>query len=237
MSRNRGPHPNDQKLFSGVAVDNLHAAVRELSWLLSRSYPRSSSLELVGNRYRLTKRQRIAVGRASCSDQERESRLGKMVANSARIAVDGFNLLTTVEAGLSHGLILICRDHAWRDMASMHGTYREVETTNLAMERIGSATSGCMLHWYLDKPVSNSGRLRAKLLDFAKTSGLDWTVELVPDPDPILKKSECCVASSDSAILDEVTSWINLAELALLDRPLWLIDFTKHFQADSSLED
>ena len=44
------------------------------------------------------------------------------------------------------------------------------------------------VNWLLDKTVSNSGRLKAKILDLADDiSDLNCVVELVPDPDPVLR--------------------------------------------------
>src|SRR5256885_8530001 len=44
------------------------------SWLLSRGYQPKSALKLVGDRHSLRERQRLAVGRAACSDESRERR-------------------------------------------------------------------------------------------------------------------------------------------------------------------
>lgn len=66
----RGPHPEDLRLFAAEFVPVLQAAVRDLSWLLTRDYASPSLLKLVGDRYRLDARQRTAVSRCACSDQQ-----------------------------------------------------------------------------------------------------------------------------------------------------------------------
>ena len=48
--------------------------------------------------------------------------------------------MTTIEAALSGGVILAARDGAYRDMASMHGTYRKVAETLPALELLGDRT-------------------------------------------------------------------------------------------------
>jgi hypothetical protein len=53
------------------------------------------------------------------------------------LAVDGYNLLITLEAALSGGLIFQGRDGCFRDLASIHGTYRKVEETVPAVKLIG----------------------------------------------------------------------------------------------------
>jgi hypothetical protein len=44
---------------------------------------------------------------------------------------------------------------------------------------------------------------------------LDWSVDLVDNPDPILSSSAEIVATADSAILDVGPQWINLARFAI----------------------
>ena len=128
--------------------------------------------------------------------------------------VDGYNVLTTVEAALAGGVILSARDGTYRDIAAMHGSYRKVAETLPALELIGRALfslglSQCI--WYLDRPVSNSGRLQQIMLATAAKNRWPWRVELVADPDPILAEAECTVATADSGILDCCGSWFNLA--------------------------
>ena len=196
-----------------------------MCWLLSRGYPRKSSLALVGNRYCLRERQRVAINRACCSQEQIKDRLAKLVDSPVELAVDGFNLITTVEAALGGGILLHCLDSSIRDMASLHGSYKRVQETPIALQLIAQATDGCPLHWYLDRPVSNSGRLSTMILDFACREGLDWKVELVPDPDPVLKELGITVATSDSAILDAASGWCNLTSqlLELVPGPIQLI--------------
>lgn len=104
-----------------------------MGWLLSRGYADKSSLKIVGDRYALTQRQRLAVMRASCSDSRLETRSSKQVspefAGGQPLMVDGYNLLITIEAALAGAPLFICRDGAIRDLASIHGTYRKVEET------------------------------------------------------------------------------------------------------------
>lgn len=211
MARHRGPNPKDPALFHSDQWALLRNAVDDLCWLLTRGYPRQASLQLVGNRYNLRERQRVAVGRTSCSDRQSAERGGKSRPAGPAMAVDGFNVITTLEAALSGGVLLLCRDSAVRDMASMHGSYKRVEETPDALGLVARCCPDSELLWYLDQPVSNSGRLRQMILNYAQENGLDWRVELVKDPDPILKKCELPVITSDSAILDEAQSWFNLA--------------------------
>src|SRR5262249_22963751 len=137
------------------------------------------------------------------------------------LLIDGYNLLTTIEAALAGGFVLAARDGAFRDMASMHGTWRRVAETEPAIELVGSflaqtGVAGC--HWYLDRPVSNSGRLKRILLDLSAANDWRWEVELVDDPDRILATATALVATADSAILDRCPACVNLAAEIIRDR-------------------
>src|SRR5262245_34772197 len=66
--KHRGAGPEDAAWFGAEARDGLRAGVADLSWLFSRGYAIPSALNLVGDRYRLVERQRVAVLRSACSD-------------------------------------------------------------------------------------------------------------------------------------------------------------------------
>jgi len=214
----RGPHPADKKLFSEGEISNLLEAIADFSLLLTKGYAQKSALKLVGDRFSLTERQRLAVMRSACSDEQLVSRNRRCVApenlTNKSVAIDGYNVLITVEAAMSGGVIFKGRDGCFRDLASVHGTYRKVTETIPAVEMIGQflreAGAGKAL-WLLDSPVSNSGRLKTLIGELARKNKWDWEIELLLSPDAELKKTELIVASSDSVILDCCGCWVNLA--------------------------
>ena len=162
--RHRGAHPKDAQLFSQAALPALRRAVEDLSWLLSRGYPLRASLALVGDRDGLTTRQRQAVRRCACSDDQRVERRARgadpETMLGAPVWIDGFNLLTTVEAALGGGVLLLARDGALRDMASMHGSYRLVEETRPAIAAVANILEDRRVvscRWLLDAPVAPVG--------------------------------------------------------------------------------
>jgi hypothetical protein len=215
----RGPHPEDHQLFAASVWPRLRAATSDLSWLMSRGYADPSALKLVGDRYRLTERQRTAVMRCACGDESLRSRAAHRVGSSElagqRLLIDGYNLLTTIEAAFGQGVLLRGRDGCCRDMASMHGTYRRVQETGPALESVGQYLSAARVGhcvWYLDRPVSNSGRLRGMMRQIAADAGWSWDIELVDDPDKILAVAAEVVATADSGILDRCQRWFNLAD-------------------------
>jgi hypothetical protein len=199
-------------------LPGLHQAVSDLSWLLGRGYAIVSAVKLVGDRWSLTERQRLAVRRAACSDEARAGRLARRVRaqdlNGSDLLVDGFNVVTTVEAALGGGIVLGCRDETFRDLAGLHGTYRKVTETIPALKLIGQTLArlgAARVCWLFDRPVSNSGRIRGILLATAEKERWNWTVELPDNPDQVLRTSAEIVATADSVILDRCGRWFNLA--------------------------
>lgn len=211
----------------------LRRAVDELSWLLSRDYGPTAALELVGNRHGLRKRQRVAVLRAACSDSARVERAARQREpgdlSGCELWVDGFNCIITLESAMAGGVILVGRDRAHSDLSSVHGSYRRVEETRAAVDAVAALCreSGvAAVRWLLDRPVSNSGRLKAMIQD-AAPAGLPWQVELVYSPDKeLVVPGDHAVASSDSWVLDHCQSWVDIPGAIIarqVDRA-WLVD-------------
>lgn len=214
----RGADPRDAEAFGPSSVPALRTAVAELSWLFGRGYAPVSSLKLVGDRWNLTERQRMAVRRSACSDEDRARRQSRRVDAAAlasgELWIDGFNVLTTIESHLGGGVVIHCRDGTFRDLAGVHGTYRRVIETTPALEALATHLEGLRIgqvRWFFDRPVSNSGRIRALVLEIARDRDVAWSVDLVDDPDPVLKGSDAVIATADSAILDAGPRWFNLA--------------------------
>jgi len=222
----RGPHPADAKLFAPKAIPDLRLAVADFSLLLTKGYAEKSALKLVGDKFSLTERQRLAVMRSACSDQHLASRNQRCVAiedlAGQGIAIDGYNVLITVEAAMSVAFVFKGRDGCFRDLASIHGTYRKVTETIPAVKLIGEFLKEIGVNeamWLLDSPVSNSGRLKTLIGKLARESNWNWEIELHLSPDAELKKTDLIVASSDSVVLDDCKRWANLAT-AVITRKL-----------------
>jgi len=213
----RGPAPDDEQLFGPSNWPPLRSATQDLCWLLSHGYALRSSSELVGNRHNLSTRQRHAVNRCACSDDARSARRQKELVpgqlEHQELWIDGFNILTGLEAALSGGVILGGCDGCYRDLASVHARHHQVQETLPALTLTGNwaqahGVNRCV--WWLDRPVSNSGRLRQMMLDLAATKAWDWRIELVWSPDKVLSDTSEIIATSDSAILDRCQRWCNL---------------------------
>ena len=231
----RGPHPQDARLFAADAIENLRAALADFSMLLTKGYADKSTLKLVGDKFSLTQRQRLAIMRSACSDRQLNLRKQRQVKvddlADKPLVIDGYNVLITIEAAMSGAVVFRGRDGCCRDLASIHGTYRKVTETIPAIELIGEFLKDKSVSeslWLLDSPVSNSGRLKKLIGELAQKKGWKLNVELLPSPDAELIKTDNIIASSDSVVLDRCKKWVNLAR-AIIEEKLpdtWLLDLS-----------
>ena len=224
--KHRGPHPKDENLFGKSQIPLLQEAIADLYWLLSKGYPDNASLKIVGDKFKLKSRQRLALQRSVCNQSEAIKRSEKLVLPSQlsgqSVEIDAFNLLITIESAFSGGVIFKGLDGCYRDMASIHGTYKRVIETETALIKIGETLSSLgvtSVHWLLDKPVSNSGRMKTLLYTIAEKHKFLWTAELYFNPDAELVQSSQIAVTSDSMILDNCKKWFNLANY-LIDQEI-----------------
>src|SRR5690348_11345077 len=114
--RSRRAHPDDGRLFGPEALGRLGIAQEEAAFLLGRGYPVAMVIRTVGDHHQLDARQRLAIQRATCTEAQRAARLARAIdpARGAEgpIAIDGFNLLVTLEVALSGGVLLASADGA-----------------------------------------------------------------------------------------------------------------------------
>lgn len=215
--KNRGKHPNDDKLFGEKWKPIFKEAIKDLSFLLTRGYGAKSSTELVGNRYRLNSRQQKALVRMSAAmpnleiRKEKERRSTQLAEQT--VLIDGFNLLILLESVLSDAFVFKSQDGTYRDLASVHGSYRRVNQTEKAIVLAGNVLKDLGVKkviWYFDSPVSNSGRMKNMLLEISLKYGFNWNVHLSQNPDMELVKSLDIAITSDAWILDECAQWFNL---------------------------
>ena len=218
--RHRGQHPRDKKLFSVGAIPQLRNAVIDYSWLLSRGYTENLAIKTVIPRYKLTKRQANAVSRVGCSDENKaainNSRVVAKAISGQEICIDAFNVIITLEAILSRGLIFKCRDGCFRDIASVHGTYRRVSETESSIAKIGEEMNELnveRVNWLLDAPVSNSHRLGSLITRIGEENHCNWKINLVNNPDKDLVRSDEVVITSDGNILSKSKRWFNLNQI------------------------
>ena len=217
----RGFVPEDRRNFSKSALPVLQAASSDVCHLLNRGYGLSPTLTFVANHYQLSVRQRLAIMRSVCSTKQREQRAQKSidpaVLKSQTVWIDGFNQIITLEVMLCGSPVFDCMDGAVRDLAALRGTYRIIEETKRAAALLFSCLAECGAAGaaiYLDRPVSNSGRLRQLLAEVGENYPLQLAFHVQNDVDRALYE-QAYVISSDSVILDRCRSWFNAGRLCL----------------------
>jgi len=212
----RGYIPTDAKEFSDENLELLKRAQSDIFMLIERGYPIKSVSTFVGNHYLLSERQRLAIVRSTSSSvyiEKRNSKLIKSDFEGKKIHIDGLNLIITLEVALSNSTVLKCMDGTIRDLAGLRGTYKLIDKTDIAIHLIGERLEKMKIgevNFYLDSPVSNTGKLKARILELLDKYSYDVKVELVNNADVILE-TKSCVITSDAIILNKCKSWINLA--------------------------
>jgi len=197
---------------------NLKNAAEDFRYLLNRKYPRKTALELVGNRYGLTYDERHLLHRGVFSDLDSESRRSKIVSIKAiqgkNLAIDGHNVLITVEAGLSGRPLILADDGFLRDISGLSGSFKKTAVTEKALHVIitflkkWSPRNALFL---FDAPISNSGILAQELRGLLKKEGLPGDAFAMKVPEKTLIGFQGVVATSDTAIVDRSEKVIDLA--------------------------
>jgi hypothetical protein len=233
--RHRGANPQDAGCFAEEQLGKLKTAVVELSWLLSHGYAMNASCTLVGDRYQLTTRQREALARVVCSEEQivlrQEKRLPLTALKDKTLVIDGFNLLITIETALGGGVIFNGLDGCCRDLSTVYGSYKIVAESRRAIELIGKTleqASPAKVLWLFDRPVSNSGRVAGLVREVAQEHNWPFEAELTDRTDSLLSKSAHVVITCDSAILERAESWCNLACETITQQipDAWIVDLT-----------
>lgn len=211
----RGYSPNDQREFGDKSINKLLKAGRDLQYLLNQGYNIKGASAFVGNHYLLSERQRLGLVRAVSSEKSIKMRKSKEIEQipfGSVINIDGFNTVITLEVALSDSLLLKCMDGTIRDLAALRGTYRLIDKTDTAILLIGKILEKNKIGkviFYLDAPVSNSGRLKQRIIELLNQFNFEVQVEVVQSVDTVLEKLDN-VITSDAIILDKCISWINL---------------------------
>lgn len=220
--KHRGKHSQDDSNFAPKWHPIFAEAASDLSFLLGKNYGAKSALALVGNRYQLNKRQQRALSLITCPADKIASRQEKHLPaetlKGQKVWIDGYNVLITLEVALSNGFVFVGQDGFYRDIASIHGTYKKVEETLPALELIDQGLKQLevsAVQWYFDQPVSNSGRLKVLLYELAEKWESNWQIDLVFNPDSTLIEKNGITLSADSWILDEVDQSFDLVQYIL----------------------
>lgn len=199
-------------------LENLQKAAQDFRYLLDRRYPRKAALELVGNRYGLTFDERHLLHRGVFSRIDSQARRKKKTSikeiRNKDLAIDGHNVIITIEAGLSGRRLILADDRFVRDISGLSGSFKKTETTEKAIQFIIDAIRQIkprQVLFLLDAPISMSGKLAEEIRERLKQANLPGDVMAVKVPEKILIGFPGVVATSDTAIIDQSKKVLDLA--------------------------
>lgn len=188
--------------------EQLGAAIEDYRYLLDRSYPERGSLQLVGDRYRLSGEERLVLYRgAAAADaaKRRRCRLLRAIPATAEIYIDGYNVLFVLLNYRLGRLVFVCDDGFVRDAGGAHGRVSRPELLTEAVTALCEVIrdAGAEAVVYLDRPVTASLRHAALVTRIAAQSGAQVRCEVVESADRALAAFPAALlATSDSAVID-----------------------------------
>ncbi len=205
--------------------EHLQNASEDFRYLLNRRYPRKAALELVGNRYGLTFDERRLLHRGVFSNSDSKARKKKIIPitgiRNKDLAIDGHNVLITIEAALSGRPLVLADDGFIRDISGLSGSFTKSEITEPAIQLILNVFKEWMPRQtlcLLDAPISMSGRLAEEIRDRLKRENLLGDAMAVKVPEKILIGYPGIVATSDTDIIDRSKKVLDLAGYVITKR-------------------
>jgi len=216
------PVKHSLSVHESLKSKSLQVASEDFRYLLNRAYPRKAALELVGNRYQLTFDQRHLLHRGVFSDVDAKSRQEKKISPHQicgyDLVIDGYNVLITIEAGLSGRPLVLGDDGFIRDISGLSGNFRKTEMTVQALESLlnflkrGKPRQTLFL---FDSPISRSGELALEVRGRMQKENLSGDAMAIRVPEKILIGFPGRVATSDTAIIDRSHKVVDLAGYVL----------------------
>jgi hypothetical protein len=205
-------------MISNHRSEDLQKAASDFHYLLNHEYPRKASLEIVGNRYSLSFDQRHLLHRGIFSEADAKARKRKKISlqilRNKKLAIDGYNVLITVEAALAGRPLILSNDGFIRDISGLSGNFQKTDKTNEAIRLILNVLKRAKPHHTLflfDAPISKSGLLANKVTEELENGNLSGEALAVKVPEKILIGFPGIVATSDTAIIDQSQEVFDLA--------------------------
>lgn len=166
------------------------------------------------------------MARLVFSDSVSDSRKSKIVdlkdIGGNTLILDGYNIIITVESILKDKPIILADDGFLRDFQAIFGKYKFNKHSPQALTLIFKHISNYKpkyVKFYLDRPVSFSGRLAKEIEEMMENYGLNGEVILSNNVDydfvQECNKDICIAATSDGIIIDNVEKVVDIPHLIL----------------------
>ncbi len=194
-----------------IFKNNLSEALIDYKYLLNRKYPYKPSLDLVAQRYGLSKPEKALLYRCVHDEETANSIRKKLVReNSVRnslLIIDGFNVIITISSALECYQVFLCDDGVLRDIMKSFKKFRfedkHVKVVEILLKEIKELKPSKVLMFF-DKQVSFSGKVSTIIANLASEYGLSsFETMLVSrnDTKVIEYAGKGVVSSSDIVIL------------------------------------
>jgi hypothetical protein len=209
-------------------------AAADFRFLLARGYPRRNALALVGNRYGLDEIGRRLLLRgvfAPVAAAARRAKLRRLRDVPGRpLALDGHNVLITLECA-ARALPLVAADDGFiRDVGEISGAFKVSPATDrvlaLLADYLANNKAGPVEVFY-DAPLSLSGELAQRTREMFASRGLAVQAAAVPVPERLLSGFPGAIATSDTALIDAHATVVDLAGEIIRQHPAWRLIYLK----------
>ena len=196
----------------------LQEAAADFRYLLARGYPRPAALGLVGNRFGLDAIGRRLLHRGVFAPAVAAARRAKLRRLSDLpghpLALDGHNVLITLECAARHLPLVAADDGFIRDVGEVSRAFRVSGATDRALTLmagyLADQAAGPVEVFY-DSPLSLSGELAGRTREIFASWGLNVRAAAVPVPERLLSGFPGAIATSDTALIDAHPTLLDLA--------------------------
>ncbi len=203
--------------------DKLVMAVKDMRYLLDRGYKRESAVNFVASRYVLDRMGRSILYRCVYSSEDAKKIKEKAASpdelKGSRVAVDGFNVLNTLQSFINGKLLVLCDDGVVRDVSEVHGGFRPTSMTEELIRlvvRTLKELEVANVVFYYESQISKSGETSALTRRILKEEGVDGLVETEKCVDSALIRDKRIVVTSDSVVLHRADKFFDLAGYIIL---------------------
>jgi hypothetical protein len=137
------------------------------------------------------------------------------------VAIDGHNVLITVESALACRPLVSSNDGFIRDISGLSGNFRKTKLTDEAIRLVLDVLRKARPLYSLflfDAPISKSGLLAYEVREQLRKEGVQGDSLAVKVPEKILLEFSGIVATSDTAIIDRSEAVFDLAGSIIKNR-------------------
>jgi hypothetical protein len=205
-----------------VTGKKVYSAAEDLKYLLDRSYPKTTALNLVVNHYKLDRDDRNFLVRYVFSEEDIKTHRSRLVPvekiRGKDIVVDTYNVLIISENILAKKKIVEGMDGFVRDHAAVFSHYRfgdrSKKTVGVILETLKGYEPNSIL-FILDSQMSRSGELAAYIRSEMKKRSILGDALTKNNADGEIKKLNRITLTSDSVIIERVDVVVDLGRVLL----------------------